>query len=608
MAIEPCRKLPPILQAAVVAHEAGRLDAAEPLYKQFLADSPAHPTALQLLGLLHLQRHEYEAAIAFMEQSLRLFPQQAEVVNNLGNALAGAGRLSEAVDTYGRAIRLDPRYADAFRNLGLCYLQLDIPSDARVCFGRCIDLRPADAAAWLGLGSACKRLGDLERAIFCFEKAVELRPDYAEAHHNLGVCLRMAQEAGKALSHFDKARQLGLERAELYLNLGNAQVDALNFRAAVDAYRQAIATNPVDVISHRNLNKLLWEQEWLEDYLGSYREALQQRPQSVPLRLDYATALNRQERFEEAERVLMESLRIAPASSALKSQLAFVYEGQGRWTDSLQMHAAAATLPDSTPDQAISHVRALLACQRPDEAVEHAERAIVQAPFNQRAIAYLGLCWRMLGDERDTVLNDYERFVQVYEVPFPDTFRDTVEFNEGLNTLLHTLHVNKRHPPEQTLRGGTQTFGDLFDRSEREIRDLVAGLTQCIREYIEGLPRHASHPLLTRRRADFGFAASWSVRLAPCGYHTMHVHPLGWISSAYYVQVPPEIRDTIMHGGGIKLGEPDIDLGAQGSARRLIQPVVGRLVLFPSYMWHGTVPFEAGTPRTTVAFDVLPKA
>jgi hypothetical protein len=88
----------------------------------------------------------------------------------------------------------------------------------------------------------------------------------------------------------------------------------------------------------------------------------------------------------------------------------------------------------------------------------------------------------------------------------------------------------------------------------------------------------------------------------------MHVHPLGWISSAYYEQVPPEIRDTDAHGGGIKFGEPDIDLGAQGAARRLIRPAVGRLVLFPSYMWHGTVPFEAGAARTTVAFDVLPKA
>jgi len=40
--------------------------------------------------------------------------------------------------------------------------------------------------------------------------------------------------------------------------------------------------------------------------------------------------------------------------------------------------------------------------------------------------------------------------------------------------------------------------------------------------------------------------------------------------------------------------------------RRVVQPRVGRLVLFPSYMWHGTIPFHAPQHRTTIAFDAIP--
>jgi uncharacterized protein (TIGR02466 family) len=86
----------------------------------------------------------------------------------------------------------------------------------------------------------------------------------------------------------------------------------------------------------------------------------------------------------------------------------------------------------------------------------------------------------------------------------------------------------------------------------------------------------------------------------------MHVHPLGWISSAYYVQVPDEVSKSETHDGGIKFGEPDINIGWKGIAKRKIQPKAGRLVLFPSYMWHGTMPFESNDPRMTVAFDVVP--
>jgi len=88
------------------------------------------------------------------------------------------------------------------------------------------------------------------------------------------------------------------------------------------------------------------------------------------------------------------------------------------------------------------------------------------------------------------------------------------------------------------------------------------------------------------------------------GFHTNHLHPEGWISSCYYVTVPKETDNQQTHNGWIKFGEPSLQLPLKNPVRRAVQPVPGRLVLFPSYMWHGTVPLEAASPRTTIAFDV----
>lgn len=60
--------------------------------------------------------------------------------------------------------------------------------------------------------------------------------------------------------------------------------------------------------------------------------------------------------------------------------------------------------------------------------------------------------------------------------------------------------------------------------------------------------------------------------------------------------------------GWIKFGEPGFDVGLSNPIRRMIQPVPGRLVLFPSFMWHGTVPFTDDARRTTIAFDVVPQS
>jgi hypothetical protein len=68
--------------------------------------------------------------------------------------------------------------------------------------------------------------------------------------------------------------------------------------------------------------------------------------------------------------------------------------------------------------------------------------------------------------------------------------------------------------------------------------------------------------------------------------------------------VPEAAKDQSARQGWIKFGEPGFDVALP--ARRAVQPVAGQLVLFPSYMWHGTNPFHDTVPRTTIAFDVVP--
>jgi len=100
------------------------------------------------------------------------------------------------------------------------------------------------------------------------------------------------------------------------------------------------------------------------------------------------------------------------------------------------------------------------------------------------------------------------------------------------------------------------------------------------------------------------YAGSWSSRLKDCGFHVNHIHPEGWISSCYYIAVPDAAKDESARQGWIKFGEPGFDIALP--IRRSIQPVPGRLVLFPSYMWHGTVVFHGAQSRTTIAFDAVP--
>ena len=123
-----------------------------------------------------------------------------------------------------------------------------------------------------------------------------------------------------------------------------------------------------------------------------------------------------------------------------------------------------------------------------------------------------------------------------------------------------------------------------------------------IDDYIGALgPLDPSHPLRGRVPMPHRFVGSWSVRLTSGGFHESHVHDEGWLSSALYVAIPEPQKGT--HDGWLTLGEPQKNLNLPLDPLAELEPKPGRLVLFPSYLWHGTRPFSSGE-RLSVAFDV----
>jgi hypothetical protein len=179
-------------------------------------------------------------------------------------------------------------------------------------------------------------------------------------------------------------------------------------------------------------------------------------------------------------------------------------------------------------------------------------------------------------------------------------------FNARLEAALATLHRSRQHPLDQTLRGGTQTMGELFNEHIPEVQTVRAMIEAAVRDYIAALPDDADHPFLARKSTAFRFSGSWSVRLRRQGYHVDHVHSAGWISSCYYVGLPAALARAEDRQGWIKFGETSLRLGQREAVAKAVRPEVGKLVLFPSYMYHGTIPFEDEGFRTTIAFDVVP--
>ena len=228
-------------------------------------------------------------------------------------------------------------------------------------------------------------------------------------------------------------------------------------------------------------------------------------------------------------------------------------------------------------------------------------------PFDQACLALLSTAWRLKSDARDEELNGYDSLIQIFDLAAPEGFSGMEDFNEELAAFLETIHPDTREHLEQSLRGGTQTEGFLFNSGNALLRKLKLRIDEAVEAYIRALKAEEHHPFTARRGNSFAYAGAWSSRMRDCGFHANHIHPQGWISSCYYVAVPGVTNDQNARQGWIKFGEPALEVGLKDPVRRAVQPVPGRLVLFPSYTWHGTIPFQDKAVRATIAFDVVPR-
>ncbi len=153
------------------------------------------------------------------------------------------------------------------------------------------------------------------------------------------------------------------------------------------------------------------------------------------------------------------------------------------------------------------------------------------------------------------------------------------------------------------MRHGSQTPNILM-ADHPAIRAFPEAVSGPIQAHIDDLGAGAD-PVRSRNTGRWRFQGVWSVRLRPNGFHADHVHPDGWLSSACYIDLPAAV-DGGGKQGWIKFGEPGVPVRPPLAAEHYVKPEPGLLVLFPSYMWHGTVPFSGEDRRLTVAFDLVP--
>jgi tetratricopeptide (TPR) repeat protein len=585
--------------------QAGNLAAADEVVRPFLTQS-RKDEIVPLIGAIRLQQGRFAEAAPMFERARMLHPGEPRFVFLHGTALAGMQQFAPAVSAFQAVIKMAPNIPDAYLALGQAQRKLGQSEDAQNTYRKLLRLQPENVDAYIALSSALAETGQFQEAEAPLRRALQYTRDpktQAAIHNNLAIALSSQNKHAEALDALERTQALAPDMP----NLDQRRIDRLSqlgrYDECLDLYRKLLERNPADVPLHLAYNSLLYRLGRKEAYLTSFDRA----PQSRDILLAKANLLSREKRTAEAQEIFNTLLTRDPLDMDAAAGWASGLVIAGRPGEAVTAFETILNRRGASPAIYSSAAGAALWAGDPQKAEHFCREGLRRDPHDQACLAFLGTSWRLQENERDEDLNRYDSLIRVFDMKAPDGFSSMEDFNAELGGYLERLHPKTDAYLEQSLVGGTQTEGCIFGAGHMLVEKLRARIEETVATFIADLPADESHPFLGRRPGSFRYAGAWSSLLRDQGFHVNHLHPEGWVSSCYYVTVPAETNDPTTRNGWIKFGEPSIELPLKNPIRRAVQPIPGRLVLFPSYMWHGTIPLRAPSPRTTIAFDAVPQ-
>jgi tetratricopeptide (TPR) repeat protein len=565
---------------------------------------PDYAEALRLLGGVRLALGDTDGAEALLRKAVAVDPGWAPSLATLGELLLNSGRQDEATPLLQRAAQRMPHAALL---LARYYNDQQRPAEALAVVAPLCASGQAPAELVTQHVAALAALGRQNEAVAFYRKLAEASPDNSAATHALAIALAAASRHTEAERATDHALARGHKTAAVYFTHANSQIALGDFEHAEASLRECLRQEPRHIDAHDHLARLVWMRTGdSAQTTVTLDQALQTFQGDEALLAAKAAILQGAGDARGAYMCLETSVARAQATPALLVRAGLAALEFDPATALVLAERALQRSPTATAPRNLL-TAALLGTGDARRALSYCEALLSGSPDDQYLIALQTTAWRLLGDTRYDAFCDYAQLVRPYLLQAPSPWPDLPSFLNDLKQSLERLHNPHGHPLLfQSLRHGTETTGDLTREADPVIQALFKALDAPIRDYMAFIGK-GTDALRRRNRGTYRFNGGWSVRLRSAGYHGSHVHPRGWISSAFYVDLPDGMAQASTQDGCLAFGEPSIATEPPLHAQHVVHPEPGRLVLFPSYFWHGTVPFHSEKTRLTVAFDAVPE-
>ena len=164
-------------------------------------------------------------------------------------------------------------------------------------------------------------------------------------------------------------------------------------------------------------------------------------------------------------------------------------------------------------------------------------------------------------------------------------------------------HSRVSKKPQSLLSKGVQSSGNLFNLEYSSIQKLKKIILKRIDKYRESY-KTSNVNYIKKWPKKFNLYG-WVILMDSGGSLLPHIHKEGWLSSSIYLKRPERNEKN---DGDIKFSLHGGNYPSNGKnfPEKIINIDEGDMVMFPSSVFHSTIPFASSKKRVTFAFDIIP--
>ena len=244
-----------------------------------------------------------------------------------GNKIYAVGDYQAAINFYNESLKLNPNFADAYNNLGVIYNILKNYDAAIDSYTKAIAINPNVALFYYNLGANYYSLNNYDAALQNYNKSIELDPNYAPVYNNRGIVYQSLNDFEKALADFKKSIEIEsnyANNAAVYSNIGMIYDDLKQYDDAIENLKKAIALDPLYANAYYNLAGTY-------EHIGNYLEALKNYNKAIEINPNYAEAYNNRgslhanlKDYQKALEDFSKSIEIEPNSATVYGNRGYV--------------------------------------------------------------------------------------------------------------------------------------------------------------------------------------------------------------------------------------------------------------------------------------------